>query len=159
MSKRLGYRFLIWMVLIWPRSSCLAQPATIRVIDVHNGRPLQKEKVSVAFLYEKGQRPPGEHQPNINGETDANGEMQIQIPEPEPAHVSVMVHVTSEYLVCGCWVLGDIKDLIQKGIVGPPPSAKLEKSDAAVKAVPGEVLVLARPMGFFERLFYPIMKE
>jgi len=147
------------MALMWPVSSCLGQPATVRVVDVHDGRPLQKEKVSVAFLYEKGQKTLGEHQPNIHGETDANGELQIQIPEPEPAHISVMVHVTSEYLLCGCWVLGDTKDLIQKGIVGPPPSTKWEKSDAAVKAAPGEVLVQARPMRFFERLFYPIMKE
>lgn len=159
MSKLLNFRFLVWLALIWPGSSCLAQPVTIRVIDIHNGRLLQKEKVSVTLLYDKGERTPATYEPNINGETDANGGMQFRIAEPDPAHFSVMVHLRSEYLRCGCWVMGDTKDLIQKGIVGPQPGAKSEKSDATIKAVPGELVIMARPMSFFERLFYPIIKQ
>jgi hypothetical protein len=55
--------------------------------------------------------------------------------------------------------MGATQDLIQNGIVGPQPSAKSEKSNAALKVAPGEVLVLTGPMSFFERLLYPIMKE
>jgi hypothetical protein len=144
---------------MWPVSFCIAQPLTVRVINIHNGRPLQKEKVSFDLLYDKGERTPAIFEPNLSGETDAKGEAQFQIPDPAPLHFSVMVHLTSEYLRCGCWVMGATQDLIQRGIVGPKPSAKLEKSDAAVKAAPGELLILAGPMSFLERLLYPITKE
>ena len=159
MSKRLTFRCLIWLALIWPGPLCLAQPVTIRVINVQNGRPLLRQKVYFTLLYFKPERPPANYELNLSGETDANGETQFRIPEPAPLHFSVMVHLTSEYLRCGCWVMGATQDLIQKGIVGPQPSAKSEKSNAALKAIPGEVLVLTGPMSFFERLLYPIMKE
>jgi len=159
MSKIIDIQFLIWFALLWPGSFCLAQPVTIRVIDMHNGHPLDKQHVSLSLLYEKGERAPASYEPNLKGETDANGEAHFQIPEPAPAHFSVMVHLTSKYLRCGCWVMGDTQELIQKGIVGPRPSAKPEKSEAARKADPGEVLVQVGPMSFFERLMYPLMKE
>ena len=159
MPKRLGFGFPIWIALIWPGSFCLAQPVTVRVINVHTGRPLQKESVSFTLLYFKGEKTPQSFEPNLIGVTDTNGEAQFQVAEPAPAHFSVMVHLTTEYLRCGSWVLGDTQDLIQKGIVGPQPSAKSEKSNTAIKAGPGEVLVLTGPMSFFERLLYPIMKE
>ena len=159
MSKLLDFRLLVWLALTWPGSFCLAQPVKIHVINVRNGRPLQNQKVSLTLLYDKGEKTPATFEPNLSGVTDANGETQFRIPEPAPLHFSVMVHLTSEYLRCGCWVLGATQDLIQKGIVGPQPSAKSEKFDAAVKAAPGELFILAGPMSFFERLLYPIMKE
>lgn len=55
--------------------------------------------------------------------------------------------------------MGVTNDLIQKGVVGPDPGPKQEKSSAAVKSVPGEVIILTRPMSFFERLLYPLVKE
>jgi hypothetical protein len=30
---------------------------------------------------------------------------------------------------------------------------------ARYKAIPGEILVIAEPLSFFERLLYPLMKE
>ncbi len=159
MSKLLNFRCLVSLVLIWPGSFCLAQPVKIRVIDAHDGHPLGKQHVSLALLYEKGERTQATPPPNLIGETDANGEVQFQIDEPFPSHFSVMVRMTSEYLNCGCWVLGDTKDLIQKGIIGPPPSARREKSDTPPRVAPGEVVVLTRPMSFFERLLYPLVKE
>lgn len=159
MSKLCDFRHLVWLALVWPGSFCLAQPVTVRVIDVHNGRPLEKQHVSLSLLYEKGQRTPAAYEPNLTGETDENGKVQFQIDDPVPSRFSVMVRLTSEYLRCGCWVMGATQDLIQKGIVGPGPGPKSEKSDAALKAAPGEVLVLARQMSFFERLLYPLVKE
>jgi len=159
MSNLLYFRSLVWLALIWPGSFCLAQSVTIRVIDVHSGHPLEKQQVSVTLLYDKGERIPATYGANLSGVTDANGEMQFRIAEPAPAHFSVMVHLTSEYMRCGCCVMGATQDLIQKGIVGPQPSAKSEKSDAAFKAAPGELLIQASPMSFFERLLYPLLKE
>lgn len=159
MSKRLIFRCLVWLALMWPGHSCLAQPVTIRVINVYNSRPLQKQKVYLTLMYFKPERPPANSELNLSGETDAKGEVQFQIPEPAPLHFSVMVHLTSEYLRCGCWVMSATQDLIQKGIVGPQPGPKQDNSDSAVKVAPGEVIVLTRPMSFFERVLYPLMKE
>jgi hypothetical protein len=159
MFKRFDFGSLICFALIWPGSLCLAQPVTIRVIDVHDGHPLQKEQVSLNLLYEREQKKPASYESLQTGVTDASGEVQFQIPDPAPAHFSAMVHLTTEYLICGCWVLGTTQDLLQKGIIGPVPSARSEKSDVALHAAPALILILARPMSFWERLFYPIMKE
>jgi hypothetical protein len=158
MSKLPHFRHLLWLALIWPGSPCLAQSVTVRVISVEDGRPMQKQKVWLNLWYFKGERPAANYDPNLGGETDANGKVQFQFPEPAPAHFSVKVDLTSEYWDCGCLVLGTTKDLIQKGIVGPMPRAKLEKPDAAFKAVPDEILILARPFTLFERIMYPFMK-
>jgi len=137
---------------------CFAQAVTIRVINAADGRPLKKQPVSFSLLYDKGEKTPANYESSLSGETDANGEVQFRISEPVPAHFSAMVHLTSEHWRCGCWVMALTQDLIQKGIEGPQPSAKSEKSDAAVKAVPWEILILARPFPFFERLLYPFLK-
>jgi hypothetical protein len=152
------FRYLACVLLLALAPSCFAQAVTIRVINAVDGRPLQKQHASVSLLYDKGERTPANYEPNLSGETDANGEMQIRIPELAPAHFSVMVNLTLEHWRCGCWVMGVTQDLIQKGIVGPQPSAKSGKSDAAIKAVPGEILILARPFSFLERLLYPFVK-
>jgi hypothetical protein len=153
------FRYFARVLLLALAPSCLAQVVTIRVISAVDGRPLlRKQHASVSLLYDKEERTPANYEPSLSGETDAHGEMQIRIPKPAPAHFSVMVNLTSEHWRCGCWVVGVTQDLIQKGIVGPQPSAKSEKSDAAIKAVPGEILILARPLSFLERLFYPFMK-
>jgi hypothetical protein len=42
--------------------------------------------------------------------------------------------------------------------VGPVPETD-SKTSGAFKAVPGQLLFVARPLSFFERLIYPLMKE
>jgi hypothetical protein len=48
------------------------------------------------------------------------------------------------------------QDLIQKGIL---EGEKLTTPAVPVKAEPGEILFVARPFTFFERLFYPLLKD
>jgi hypothetical protein len=137
---------------------CLAQVVAIRVINAADGRPLQKQRVSVSLLYEKGEKTPAKYDANLSLETDANGEAQFTLPEPAPRHLSAQVRLTSEHWHCGCGVLAATGEVIQKGIVGPLPRAESKKSAPPVKADPGEILFVARPLSFFERLLYPFVK-
>ena len=70
----------------------------------------------------------------------------------------LQVRVDWSHWKCGCGVLGDTDDLVRKGIVGPVPTDS-KKSAALFKPAPGEILFVARPLSFFERLLYPIMKQ
>lgn len=136
--------------------SCLAQIITVRVIDVANGRPLQRQKVSVSLLYDKGEQTPPKYDATLNLETNVNGEVQFTIPEPAPMHLSAQVYLTSEHWRCGCTVFGTTQDVIQKGLASPQPGSASKKADVTTKA--SEILFLARPLTFFERLLYPLVK-
>jgi hypothetical protein len=130
----------------------------VRVIDDTNGHPLPKQQVSISLLYEKGEKVPANYDALLQLETDVNGEVQFRLPEPAPAHLAAQVRLTSEHWHCGCTALVDTQDLIQKGLVGPEPGHGSTRSTASVKAEPGEILFVARPFTFFERLLYPLVK-
>jgi hypothetical protein len=48
------------------------------------------------------------------------------------------------------------KELVQKGIV---VGRELSSPTTSVNAEPGEILFVARPLTFFQRLFYPLLKD
>ena len=148
-------RYLVCFVLLWVGSSCLAQAVTIRVIAT-DGRPLQKQQVSVTLFYDKGEKHPAKYDAIVSLETNFNGEAQFTLPEPAPAHLAAQVRIDWGRWNCGCSVLAATQDLIQKGIV--ESSAVPKKAAAPVKAVPGEILFVVRPLSFFERLLYPFVK-
>lgn len=49
--------------------------------------------------------------------------------------------------------------LVREGINGPVPVKDEKKFAARYKAAPGEILVIARPLSFFERLLHPLTNE
>ena len=63
---------------------CRAQEVRVRVINAENGRPLQKQGVSVSFLYDKkyDKEIPTKYDAVLNIETDVNGEAHFKLPEP-----------------------------------------------------------------------------
>jgi len=136
-------------------AACFGQTIRIRVVNEKNGHPLPKQPISITLLYEKSEKTPAKYDAALNIETDEKGESQFSLPEPAPAHLAAQVHLTSEHWHCGCGVLMVTQELIQKGIVGP----RSNETANAVKAEPKEILFLARPFTFFERLFYPFLKE
>ncbi|HKW63607.1 MAG TPA: hypothetical protein VJN89_13745 [Candidatus Acidoferrum sp.] len=152
--QKLG--FLVAMIAV--PLTLNAQVIRIRVINASNGRPMQRQNVSLTLLYTKDQKAPPKYDANLRSETDASGETQFHLPEPAPVHFSVKVRLTSEYWHCMCLVIGDTQDLIQKGLV-QPASNNPAAPDTKPKREPGVVLFLARPFTFFERLLYPLMKE
>lgn len=156
--KRIYPRCLIWFLMVWCSTLCSGQVIRVRVVNAKDGRPLGKQQVTVSLLYDKSERTPAKYDAILRLETDANGGAQFSLPELFPAHLSAQVTLTSEHWRCGCSALVTTQDLIQKGILGPQPDHESTQSATQVKAEPGELLFVARPLTFFERLLYPLVK-
>ena len=155
--ERRCFRGFVLFFLLWFSPVCIGQIVKIRVIDDTNGHPLQKQQISISLLYEKGERVPANYDALLHVETDVNGEVQFRLPEPAPAHIAAQVHLTSEHWHCGCTALVATPDLTQKGVVVAEPGHGSTRS-ASAKAEPGEILFVARPFTFLERLLYPLVK-
>jgi len=147
-----------WIAFLVLNSFCAAQVLTIRVVDTRTGHALPKEQVSVSLLYAKGEAVPPKYDAIIHLETDSNGDVRVSLPEPVPIHIAVQVTLTSEHWRCGCGVLATTQDVIQSGIVGPQPGSRPKDRIAPTKS-PGVILILARPLTFWERLLYPLVKQ
>lgn len=160
MEVTTALRYLACFLLLSVASCCLAQEAKIRVINGADGSPLPKLAISVAFLYDKefDKEIPANYNASLKLETDKNGEAHFRFPQPPPAHFSAQVRVDLHWH-CGCLVLASSEALAREGIKGPLSASDEKRLAARYKAAPGEILVIARPLSFFERLLYPLMKE
>ena len=156
--ERRRFLFLIWLLVLLSASPrCVGQTIRIRIINGSNGHPLSKQQVSVSLLYEKTEKTPAKYEALLHLETDTNGVAQFTLPDLVPAHLSAGAHLTSEHWHCGCAapLLVDTKDLIQNGIVA---GREFSSRATPVRAAPGEIIFVARPFTFFERLLYPLLK-
>jgi hypothetical protein len=160
------FRYLACCLVLSVAPCCLAQDAKIRVINGANGRPMPKLAVSVSFWYDKkyDKEIPANYDRSLKLETDGNGEAHFKFPQPPPIHFVAEVRMNSPHWYCGCVILASTDGLVREGTVGPldvgPLGGKDAKKFAArYKAAPGEILVIARPFSFFDRLLYPLTKE
>lgn len=151
------FRSLAGFLLLAVAPTCLAQAITVRVVNADNGLPLKKQRVSVVLMYFKPESAPLKQNLNLSFETDLNGETHFGLPTPAPGHLSAVVTLTSEHWQCGCFMLVATETVIKQGVVGPIPATS--RDAAHLKAIPGEILIVARPLSFFERLVYPFVKE
>ena len=155
---RRRFLFLTWLpVLLSAGPLCVGQTIRIRIINGSNGHPLLKQPVSVSLLYEKAEKAPAKYEALLRLETDTNGVALFTLPDLAPAHLSAGAHLTSEHWQCGCAapLLVDTKDVIQNGVVA---GREFSSRATSVKAEPGEIIFVARPFTFFERLLYPLLK-
>jgi hypothetical protein len=156
-------RVSIWPVtfvaLVWLAPPVRAQTLTVRIVNARSGRPLRGETVTVALLYGRGQTPPAGYPAIMNQQTDARGEARFLLPKRLPEHFSAQAQVDWSRWRCGCGILGSTRALLRRGVVGPVARTGLRKPAPPLKATPGEVLFVARPLSLFQRLLYPIMKE
>lgn len=158
--KERHLRVITLFLLLWISPSCFGQVNRVRIINGKNGHPLPKQQVTVTLFYEKGDQKPAKYDAVLSLETDINGEAQFRLPVPPPVHFAATVSsVDWSRWKCACGILGSTDDLVRKGIVGPVATAESKKSAALFTAVPGEVLFVFRPLTFFERLFYPLLKD
>jgi len=147
------FKFFFSFYLVCAVQMCLGQKIIVRVVDSRNGHPLPEQQISISFLYgENGKASQGKP---LLLQTDAEGQAFFSLPEPLPQHLSAQVHLSSHHWRCGCAVLVSTQDLIQKGAVG---AESQKPASGAAKAGPGEIVFVARPLGFFERLLYPLVK-
>ena len=149
-------RYLVFVAL-FSLGSCFAQVVTIRIVNPNNGKPLHGRQVSVSLRYEKGESVPEKYDANLNLVTDANGEVRFALPNPAPRYISAEVSLPEIWGCCG--LLATTDEVIRVGIVGPVGTVGSGRSAPPAKAVPGEILFLARPPSLWERLLYPLMKS
>ena len=156
-SRTRHFRYLVWFLVMSVHSLCLAQRITIRLIDVSNGRPPPNRQVSLSLLYGKNERTPAKYEAALHSKTDSSGQSEFRLPEPEPAHLSIWADVTSsEHWWCVCSALVATRDVNEKGYVAPQPGPWAQKEPSSAKAVPGEILFLARPWNLLERILAPL---
>jgi hypothetical protein len=144
-----GLRCLACLLLLCCGRFCLAQEITVRVISAANGRPVPKQRVSVTLS----------NNAVLNLETDADGEAHFKLPEPSPVRFVAQARLDWSHWSCGCVVEGSTNDLVQKGILGSPFATVRKKYTAILKPAPREILFVAKPLSFLERLLYPLAKE
>jgi hypothetical protein len=158
MIRRL--QFVVWSLLVSLHPLCLAQLVTIRVIDVRNGHPVTNRQVSLSLLYAKDEKIPAKDGATLRGKTDSSGQAEFRLPEPRPPQVYAWADVTSsEHWWCVCSVLVETQDLIQKGYVALQPGPWANKKPSSTKAVPAEIIFLARPWNLLERILAPLERE
>ena len=149
---------LLFTFILSISPSCFGQVIKVRIINGRDGNPLPKQPIAVSPLYEEGEQKPEKYDALLHHDTDAKGTAQFDLPEPSPAHLSVGARLTSKYWHCGCDIPARVvtKELVQKGIV---VGRELSSPTTSVNAEPGEILFVARPLTFFQRLFYPLLKD
>lgn len=159
--KMLGGVLIVLLFCVALGSMLFAQQAqtiTIRIIDVSKGRSLQKQQVMIYPLYTGNDKTSIDTSESIQLETGTRGDAQFHVTEPMPNRLMVKVILSHGHWWCGSIEFADVQEVIQKGIVGLPPGPKPKKTDVTVNPVPGEIIFLARPMTFFERLIHPLVK-
>ena len=111
--------------------------------------------VSVSLLYEKRENRPRGYDSNLHLTTDVNGRAQFNLPTPIPARLWFVLSLEQKRWRCGCAFSAPstTEDLVRKGIV---VGSNLTRSSAMKKTQPGELVFLARPATFFERLTDPL---
>ena len=117
---------------------------------------MKKQPVLVSFLYESKEKTPPDLRPTMQADTDANGEVSFHLPEPAPAHFGAQIRLTSENWRCACYALAITQEVIEKGVTLGPTN---EKSGDWTRARPGEILFIARPPTFFERVVQPLVRQ
>lgn len=156
--KRIPFRCLALLLLWSVGLYCQAASVRIQILNSKNGEPLQKQQIAVSFLYDASGRIPTGYPAIMHLETDVNGNAQLSLPEPAPQHIGITVHLTSEHWHCVCLALAETQNVIQEGVIVGRVGSQLRIRGQIVKAKPGEVLFLARPFTFLERLLYPLVK-
>ena len=146
-------RVFIGVPLLCPVS--FAQTLAVRVINGSDGHPLRQQIVVVQFLDEQ----PIRASSPLQLKTDASGEAQFRIPDSQPKHLNIRLALTSEHWHCACWVMTDTENVVHNGIMQTAPANKAKVYTVPANAKPGQIVFVATPFTFFERLLYPLIKE
>ena len=156
-SKILRHAFLVASLAVGP--VCAGQTIKIRVVNDKTGQPLENLTVSISLTNDRTGEAGPSAATRLQLTTDSKGEARFSLPEPPPAHLAAQVHLTSEHWHCGCAVMASTQDIVQNGILGQGDVSRPKNGSVSMTPEPGEILVLAHPFTFFERLFYPFVKE
>ena len=144
------YAFRVALFACLLPSTCFSQAISVRAINGRDGHPLPNETVVAQFLDEQPARVSSPQQIK----TDANGEAQIRVPHPTPKHLMIRLVLTSEHWNCSCGLMTDTGKVLGNGVLQAGNAHGVQ-----VAARPGQVVFVATPFTFFERLLYPLLKQ
>jgi hypothetical protein len=116
-------------------------------------------QITIALLYEKGDTLPAQYDAQLTLTTDAEGQVEFTLPNPAPGHLSAHITLPQTW-TCQCMVLAKTQEIVDQGITAVNGSNGGAKSTLPFpKASPKEILFLAHPASFWERLLYPLEKD
>ena len=149
---------ILSIFLLHPNPPSPAEMLKVRVISEKDAKPMKNQPVTLSLLYDSTQKAPSGAEMTMRAQTDSGGEASFALPQPTPAHLGVQVHLTSDNWRCACSMLASTEDVIRKGVTVTAANPK-STSSTRTDARPGEILFSARPLGFFERLLEPLVKQ
>ena len=155
-TRRTHLLRIVAAMCLTPAHIVCCEALTIRVLNAESGRPLAQQPVVVFFLYANSLAAvKSQHRAALTFRTNQNGDALIPLTNPMPASVSLRVKLTSEHWHCGCSVLAETQDVLRSGVL----ESSLKGKPARMTGKPGEVLFLARPYTFIERVMAPFERE
>lgn len=131
---------------------CPAQDFSVRLINVRNGRPFPNQTVTIQYRKTVEESLDFE---TLTVKTDENGSAIFHLPVPMPRKVSV---TTFDLYPCYDLQPNDTQQLRKLGVAShcSKPSqgcrCKFSKQASQIKARPGEIVLLARPLTLREKL-------
>lgn len=125
---------------------------TFRFINPESGKPASGMVIGIAaWNVDTHPSKATEIVASINTKTDKAGKIIFHLPQPIPKHMGIS---TDPYLVRGC-AGKDIfspDQVFRFGAVATYNSAKCGPTRVVMKATPGEVVLLERPLSLTERM-------
>jgi hypothetical protein len=141
---------LIVLTALLLDTSSRAQSITFRLLSGPGAKPIPHKIVSINFYSRMPQgHDPAAHTSALTLKTDAKGEVHFSLPDPAPVYVVASANLRPSEWGCACSAMSTTADVLRRGSgnwTGPPGS----------HPNPGEIVIWAIPLTFWERVFYPI---
>ena len=129
--------------------ACFGELVVIKVLNGANGAGVANQLVTVQLRYAKSS---GKRNDIQISRTDSDGELRFLVRDIRPESLEVNVQVEEKGLRCSCRVKTEPETVLRKGLVVSRGS--LRKTAPAVEAQPAEIVFIARPSGFLEKMMY-----
>ncbi len=161
----------IWLfvlvLLLCVNTTCFGQTVIIHIVNAKNESPLKNEKVSISGISGKEEtREEADRKlitkpttPDLHLVTDAKGEAQFKLPKPVPAYIYVRAEVSGPLWDCTCLLRVSTEQVTQKGFMVTTHGNESARSKTSIQPKPGEVLIRLTPTSWWERVFYPFLRD
>ena len=131
-----------------------AQEISVKLIDVRNGRAMANEPVAVRFLASNPEEQNRKDLQPLRLTTGTDGIARFSLPNMHALGISVDAPSLSLFR-CGASVHVKSEVLLQAGAAAQNSCGQ----SVGVRPKPGEIVLFARPMHWWERLLAPLTRE
>jgi len=143
-------------------TACFGQTVKIRIVNATNESPAKSHTVSISGISGNGDTEAEEKRklltkpttPDLRLVTDANGEVQFELPKPAPAYFFVRPELSAPVWDCTCLLRVSTEELMQKGLVTRNAYAG---GNPSIQSKPGEILFRLKPLPLWARVLWPLL--